>query len=79
MIVEAKALVMTPATKPGVDLYDVLTFARTSISHWQDKGEDHLGPCLLRLCHQGSEVLIDLAQVMLSCAISTHTEKKSRG
>ena len=75
MIIEAKALVMTPATKPGVDLHDVSTSAHTSVSDWQDK-EDHLGPCPLHLCHQSSEVLIDLGQVMFYCAIGAHIEKK---
>ncbi|XP_076217596.1 uncharacterized protein LOC143172258 [Aptenodytes patagonicus] len=69
VILEAKALATTPATKPGVDLHDASTSARTPIPDLQDRGGDHL-------CPQGSEVLLDLAQAMLYRVIGAHVEKK---
>lgn len=40
-----------------------------------NRGEFYLGICPLHLCPQGSEVLLDLAQVMLYCVIGTHMEE----
>ena len=62
--------------KPDVDLCDASTAAHTPISDWQDRGEDHLGTCPLHLCPRGSEVLLDLAQVLLYLVIGAHMEKK---
>lgn len=59
MIIEAKALVVAPATKLGIDLHDVPTSASTS-----GKMEiiGHRPSLLCPLC---SEVLLDLAHVLL--------------
>lgn len=53
---------MTPATKSGFDPHDASTC--TPISDWQDRG-DRSVHCPLQLCSQGSEVRLDLAQLML--------------
>lgn len=74
MITEAKALVITLATKPGVDLHDVSTSACTLISNWQDK-VDQLGFCPLHSCPQGSQVPLDLAQVLPYHVIGAHVLK----
>ncbi|TRZ08629.1 hypothetical protein HGM15179_018475 [Zosterops borbonicus] len=76
VIIEAKTLVTTLATKPGVDLHDESTSAHTLIPDCQDRGEDHLGPCPLRFHPQGSEVLFDLAQTKLYHVIGAHMEEK---
>lgn len=62
VIIESEGLAMTPATKPGFDPHDASTC--TPISDWQDRG-DHSVHCPLQLCSQGSEVRLDLAQLML--------------
>lgn len=75
VIIEAKTLATTLATKPGVDLHDVSSSARISILDWEDK-EDPLGPCPLHLYPQGSQIPLDLAQTMLYHVIGSHVEKK---
>lgn len=76
MIVETKALETTPAVKPYIDLHDVPTSACTPISDWQGREENHLDASTHYLGLQGSEVLLDLAQVLLCNVIGAHMEKK---
>lgn len=74
MTIETKALVMTPAMKPGIVLHDALIYACTPIADWEDR-EDHLGTCPFHLDSQGSEFLLDLAQVLLYHVIGAHMEE----
>ncbi|KAK4806781.1 hypothetical protein QYF61_005577 [Mycteria americana] len=72
--IETKALVTTPATKPGIDLHDASTSACTPISDWQDRREDrtcpfHLGPQVTRLVDEGKAV--DVVFLDLSKAFDT--------
>lgn len=75
MMIETKALVIIPATKPGIDQYDASASAFTPIPDWQCR-EDRLDPCSFHLGPQGSEVLLDLAQFLLNCVIGAHMTKK---
>ena len=74
VIVETKVVVMTPAMKPCIGLHDESSVC-APISDWQDRGEDCMDTCVLHLHPQSSEVLLDLAQVLLYCVIGAHAEK----
>ena len=59
-------------------MYLKTSLAYTPVSDWQDSGEDHLGTRPFHLCPQGSEVLLDLAQVLFY-RVMVLTWRRSRG
>lgn len=63
-----------PAMKPGIDLH-VSASACTPIPDWQER-EDHLDTHSFHLGPQRSEVLLDLAQVLLYHVTVARMEKK---